>query len=1130
VTSRSPWLVVVLIALALMLPASPADAATEIPVLTSPAGEFQPARSESALAWEQNTRARPNQYSVMIRPDGGSVVQANRAGTSAAMGDFAGSRLVYQQYRGNPYGRGRSDLFFFDPSSGQRSKVPGVNSRQWEYWPSSSGAWLLFARWKPKNEVRRLFLHNLDTGERRLLEKTKGKKAFIGPGQVNGGFAVWSTCRPRCEVVRYDIGTRSKETIANPGFYQRAPSVTSGGTVYFSRGGKGCGQSVALVRAQPDGSQEVLVQLQQGLDIRDTYAYTEPEGSTEIYYERNACSAKAGSDIYKVLDPETAGVKVTHIGTGTGSVTSSPAGINCGTDCTHDFPGGSTVTLQAVADPGSYFAGWGGACSGTGECVLQVDGTQNVSALFEQTGTIVIVKDALPDGPDDFAFTSTGGLVPPTFNLDDDDNPTLPNSRTFSALRAGAYTVAESNPPAGWLRAGVLCIEDGAQNTTTGQTLAALFLEPGETIECTFSNARQGSITIAKDAIPDDGQDFRFDPSSNIQTADFFLDDDGDPDADNSNTQTFSGLPTGATYSVLEESIPAGWELTDLECLGGGANTSADLDSATVTIGLDPGEAVLCTFTDTKASSIRIVKDALPNHPQNFSFTTTGGLSPPSFSLDDDADGTLPNQLLFSGLEDGTYSVIEDANPPGWQLTDIDCAGGGSDTFDTGRTATIGLDPGESVVCTFQNTEEGSITVVKDAVPDDPQDFSFTTTGGLSPSGFSLDDDTDGALSSQLAFTGLLPGTFSVTEGANPLGWQLTDITCTGGGPNTTDTGRTATIGLDPGENVICTFENTQGSSITVVKDAVPDDPQDFRFDPSSNLQTADFFLDDDSDPDLPSQEVFTGVATGQTYTVLEENIPADWTLTDINCSGGGPNTSTNVATATATIGLDPGESVVCTFQNTEEGSITVVKDAVPDDPQDFSFTTTGGLSPSEFSLDEDADGALSNQQQFTDLLPGTFSVTEGANPPGWQLTDITCTGGGPNTTDTGGTATIGLDAGENVTCTFTNQGIGSITISQDTVPDDSQDFGFTTSGGLSPSSFTLDDDADPLLSNQQIFTQVEAGNYTVDQTPVLLWPFSSLICTGGGGNTSTLGSTASIGLDPGENVSCTYQNAPLVP
>ena len=50
---------------------------------------------------------------------------------------------------------------------------------------------------------------------------------------------------------------------------------------------------------------------------------------------------------------------------GEGTVTSSPSGINCGTDCSQDFSQNSTVVLTAEAAAGFEFTGWSGACSGT---------------------------------------------------------------------------------------------------------------------------------------------------------------------------------------------------------------------------------------------------------------------------------------------------------------------------------------------------------------------------------------------------------------------------------------------------------------------------------------------------------------------------------------------------------------------------------------------------------------------------------------------------------------------------------------------------------------------------------------------------------------------------------------------
>ena len=56
---------------------------------------------------------------------------------------------------------------------------------------------------------------------------------------------------------------------------------------------------------------------------------------------------------------------------------------------------------------------------------------------------------------------------------------------------------------------------------------------------------------------------------------------------------------------------------------------------------------------------------------------------------------------------------------------------------------TIDLAVGDDVTCTFTNTKRGAITVVKDAMPDGPQDFDFTLSGPQTSASFRLDDDGD---------------------------------------------------------------------------------------------------------------------------------------------------------------------------------------------------------------------------------------------------------------------------------------------------------------------------------------------------------------------------------------------------
>jgi len=91
---------------------------------------------------------------------------------------------------------------------------------------------------------------------------------------------------------------------------------------------------------------------------------------------------------------------VTRTGSGTGTVVSSPASINCGFTCAATLTPGDTYQLTAAPDPGFRFLGWEGTCSGAGACSVQVPA--NVSAHF---GHVWFVKAAASGANDGTSWT-----------------------------------------------------------------------------------------------------------------------------------------------------------------------------------------------------------------------------------------------------------------------------------------------------------------------------------------------------------------------------------------------------------------------------------------------------------------------------------------------------------------------------------------------------------------------------------------------------------------------------------------------------------------------------------------------------------------------------------------------------
>ena len=72
---------------------------------------------------------------------------------------------------------------------------------------------------------------------------------------------------------------------------------------------------------------------------------------------------------------------------GNGSVSSSPTGINCGSDCSETYEDGTDLLLFATPDSGYKLSAWSGACSGNVDCNLTVDQNLSVTATFVEDNT-----------------------------------------------------------------------------------------------------------------------------------------------------------------------------------------------------------------------------------------------------------------------------------------------------------------------------------------------------------------------------------------------------------------------------------------------------------------------------------------------------------------------------------------------------------------------------------------------------------------------------------------------------------------------------------------------------------------------------------------------------------------------
>jgi hypothetical protein len=548
---------------------------------------------------------------------------------------------------------------------------------------------------------------------------------------------------------------------------------------------------------------------------------------------------------------------------------------------------------------------------------------------------------------------------PSTFTADGTQPGKPLGSWVLGNLRAGSYKIREDltntsgNPRAseGWTCSDpVTCRFD--VSLADGGVVGGL----------KFGNYQKARVRVEKQTVPDGAADSFGFTSTLPGKASFNLSDGGVEET----------LVKPGVYTATETPHPD-FDLTDIACTAGGQVTSP----ASVQFDATSGQTITCTYTNTRKTGQLTVRKVLDpaNDPGKFDLKIGSDVV-----VDDGGHLSQGTRTLAT---DTGYTVSE-AEGTGTSLSKYDssvvCKDGDVTVASGSGTSLAGVPvvQGRNVVCTFTNARrKGSITVVKQLVPSsDAGAFDLKVGGDVVKAG--AGDGDSGTKS-------VAPGTYSVSEtGAEGTSLQDYDsaVACEKNG-QAYKAGAGTSIGaleVDSDDAVVCTITNTRLGTVKVEKQTDPATDDSFHF--SSNLPGGGFDLSD------RGVETVTRVLPG-TYEVTEDDPTPGYDLTALSCDDGQSQTpsTTSKGERTATIEVDPGETVRCVFTNTRRGNVIVVKTEGHGDPAEghvWRFTLTGG--PDEVDEQRQTDGGSGpDQVAFASLKAGTYTLCEVDLPAGWH-------------------------------------------------------------------------------------------------------------------------------------------------
>ena len=838
-------------------------------------------------------------------------------------------------------------------------------------------------------------------------------------------------------------------------------------------------------------------------------------GSLVVTKAANPSNATS-DDVFDYTVARTGGGAV-HDGSLVGTVADAVGGNNglgapIGVGDTHNWSpmfAGTDYVLNETIDAGAPWTLQSIACSVTNPSTGQVEnftgadfniyvGATTTCTMTNATSGVTVTKQAQGD-PATFDFTLTGGKTAAL--------TAGQTSTTFGYVPGTAVTITELPEPGtpAWKLQGIQCSGGNPQVNVAAGTVTVT-TTAGTVVNCTYTNRQDGEIRIVKNVAGANGE-FDFTGNWGQGSNDFSLTTVG-----GTANAAYTNVTPGQ-YTVSELTPEPDYDLTNLICtddVQGGTASTSNVATGTGTINLDPGELVVCTFTNTQRGTIIVDKVTDPAHSAaSFDFSLDGPETDADFALTDDA------QPYSTGLVPAGAYTLAEASKANWSLTNMDCGAAGSS-----KTSPIGftLAPGTTVICTVLNTATAGKVTVNKVVEGVPAGYawSFPITIDPVPAGQLATQNVTNADPS-VEWKDLDVGTEYTLVEPDVSGWDSSAFTCTGLTDADTEADGFQFV-VTPGLDLSCSITNTvEPGQVEVEKTVSGFFGDSWSFDisispvPAGQQGTQQVTQADDT-------VKWDHLQIGTVYT-LTEDLPAGWAGGIIGCTGLADASDAPGFQFTATPGLKldcdvtnravPGTAEITKTSVGGDGSFSFVLTPDEGDPVQQVITTVGGTGTTSFA----------------NLQPGTtYSLAESNAGSGWIAGDLECTvehaDGSDDELDP---AEFTVAVGDAIECAIVNTAKGTIVIVKHVEgADGSFDFTGTWPGKGGFSIMTTEG------AGSDTSTNVPAGTYTVSELLTNQYLGKLVSCTDSaeGGQASTIaGLIGTIKLDPGETVTCTYSN-----